>query len=46
MTCSDGLRKQIPLRDNQKTFAGSPDDRMDAFSEILSGLKLNGAVFF
>ena len=20
MTCSDGLRKQIPLRDNQKTL--------------------------
>ena len=27
-------------------FAGSPLDRMDAFSEILSGVKLNGAVFF
>ena len=35
----------------QGTFAGSPfadnsEDRMDAFSEILSGVKLNGAVFF
>jgi len=27
-------------------FAESPPDRMDAFSEILSGVKLNGAVFF
>lgn len=27
-------------------FAGSPENRMDAFSEILSGVKLNGAVFF
>src|ERR1700693_2647025 len=27
-------------------FAGSPGDRMDAFSEILSGVRLNGAVFF
>src|SRR5580765_8193301 len=27
-------------------FAASPGDRMDAFSEILSGVKLNGAVFF
>ncbi|HTS46790.1 MAG TPA: AraC family transcriptional regulator [Bryobacteraceae bacterium] len=27
-------------------FADSPEDRMDAFSEILSGVKLNGAVFF
>jgi AraC-like DNA-binding protein len=27
-------------------FAESPVDRMDAFSEILSGVKLNGAVFF
>jgi AraC-like DNA-binding protein len=27
-------------------FAGSPKDRMDAFSEILSGVKLSGALFF
>src|SRR5262249_40583087 len=27
-------------------FAESPEHRMDAFSEILSGVKLNGAVFF
>jgi len=27
-------------------FAGSPEDRVDAFSEILSGVKLNGAMFF
>jgi AraC-like DNA-binding protein len=27
-------------------FAESPDDPMDAFSEILSGLKLTGAVYF
>jgi hypothetical protein len=27
-------------------FAESPEDKMDAFSEILSGVKLNGAVFF
>jgi hypothetical protein len=27
-------------------FAESPDDLVDAFSEILSGVKLNGAVFF
>src|SRR6266481_3890431 len=27
-------------------FAVDPKDRMDAFSQILSGVKLNGAVFF
>src|SRR5689334_24929781 len=27
-------------------FAESPEDIVDAFSEILSGVKLNGAVFF
>ena len=27
-------------------LADSPEDRMDAFSEILSGVKLNGALFF
>jgi len=27
-------------------FAGSPEKRMDAFSEILSGVKLSGALFF
>jgi len=27
-------------------FAESPADRMDAFSQILTGVKLNGAVFF
>jgi AraC-like DNA-binding protein len=32
---------RIPLN-----FAESPIHRMDAFSEILSGVKLNGAVFF
>src|SRR4051812_14294929 len=29
-----------------RNFAGNPGDRMDAFSQILSGVKLNGAVFF
>jgi len=29
-----------------KNFAESPEGRMDAFSEILSGVKLSGAVFF
>src|SRR5215468_7792319 len=29
-----------------KNFAESPEERMDAFSEILSGVKLSGAVFF
>src|SRR4030095_5309001 len=27
-------------------FAESPEDPVDAFSEILSGVKLNGALFF
>jgi hypothetical protein len=27
-------------------FAASPEDEVDSFSEILSGVKLNGAVFF
>ena len=27
-------------------FADSPRGQMDAFSQILSGVKLNGAVFF
>jgi AraC-like DNA-binding protein len=27
-------------------FAESPEDRLDAFSQILSGVKLNGALFF
>src|SRR5262249_52817639 len=29
-----------------ENFAGGPGDGMDAFSEILSGVKLNGALFF
>src|SRR5262245_63804003 len=29
-----------------RNFAESPEERMDAFSEILSGVKLSGAVFF
>src|SRR5262245_39031810 len=29
-----------------KNFAESPEERMDAFSEILSGVNLSGAVFF
>jgi AraC-like DNA-binding protein len=29
-----------------ENFADSPEDLMDAFSEILSGVKLSGAVFF
>ena len=46
MTCSNGLRAQIPLRGYQVTLQRVQQDRMDAFSEILSGVKLNGAVFF
>ncbi len=30
----------------RENFAAGPKNRMDAFSEILSGLKLRGAVFF
>ena len=29
-----------------RKFADRPKDRMDAFSQILSGVQLNGAVFF
>src|SRR5262249_12721680 len=29
-----------------KNFAESPEGRMDAFSEVLNGVKLSGAVFF
>src|SRR5215471_19957229 len=40
LACSDSFAR-MPVN-----FAESPVDRMDAFSEILSGIKLNGAVFF
>jgi len=40
LVCSDSFAR-MPAN-----FAKSPVDRMDAFSEILSGVKLNGAVFF
>jgi len=40
LACSDSFA-WIPGK-----FAESPLDRMDAFSEILSGVKLHGAVFF
>ena len=40
LACSDSFARM------PGNFAGSPVDRMDAFSEILSGVKLNGAVFF
>src|SRR6185369_11940137 len=29
-----------------REFADKPENRMDAFSQILSGIQLNGAVFF
>ena len=29
-----------------QNFAAGPEDRMDAFSEILNGVRLNGAVYF
>jgi hypothetical protein len=34
------------LRKDRHTFAESPEDRADAFSEILSEVTLNGAAFF
>ena len=40
------LTKQIPLRGGQETLQRVRGIRMDAFSEILSGVKLNGALFF
>ena len=47
MTCSGGLRRLIPLPRGQGTLQiVQRGYRMDAFSEILSGVKLNGAVFF
>src|SRR5262245_49848823 len=41
--CSGGLRRRLICRDAKQLCMES---RMDAFSEILSGVKLNGALFF
>ncbi len=49
-----GSRLRLPERLSREdcfarrpgNFARSPEDRMDAFSEILSEVKLNGALFF
>jgi AraC-like DNA-binding protein len=38
--------KLVSIAVRPEKFAGRPEDRMDAFSEILSGVKLNGALFF
>src|SRR6185436_4976216 len=38
--CPDSIARR------PENFAGSPEAGMDAFSEILSGVKLRGAVFF
>ena len=46
MTCSNGLGAQTPLLGFQLSLQKVQVDTMDAFSEILSGVKLNGAVFF
>lgn len=46
MTCSNGWCAQTPLLGFQLTLQKVQVDGMDAFSEILSGVKLNGAVFF
>jgi hypothetical protein len=40
------LTETDPFAGRPEIFAARPADRMDAFSEILSGVKLNGAVFF
>src|SRR3954469_25899459 len=47
IVCSNGWGQQIPLHGDQGTLLKGQDGTgMDAFSEILSGVKLNGAVFF
>src|SRR5579872_5736701 len=40
------LRQTDSFAGGPGKFAGSPEGAMDAFSEILSGVKLNGALFF
>jgi AraC-like DNA-binding protein len=40
------LAEADPFARRPGNFADSPEDRMDAFSEILSGVKLSGALFF
>src|SRR3954454_9082050 len=44
------LLKRLPAADcfalRPEIFAGRLEDPMDAFSEILSGVKLRGALFF
>jgi AraC-like DNA-binding protein len=40
------LTEADPFARRPGKFALSPEDRMDAFSEILSGVKLKGALFF
>src|SRR5205807_7248499 len=47
LTCSNGWPQQIPLRRCRGTLPNvQRSAEVDAFSEILSGVKLNGAVFF
>src|SRR5262245_26902847 len=46
MNCSDGCPRLVYFAVRPGNFAGRSEGRMDAFSEILSGVKLNGALFF
>ncbi len=46
MICSRGQWKQIALRVYQQTLQKIQTTHMDAFSRILSSVKLSGAVFF
>src|SRR5215467_3927572 len=49
MTCSNGLTADEGLRRVRRTLQTvreTANERMDAFSEILSGVKLSGALFF
>ena len=42
----EGLTAANRFAENIREFADRPNHRMDAFSQILSGVQLNGAVFF
>lgn len=46
MNCPEGSPTLIALQSGQETSPIVQGDRMDALSDILSGVKLNGALFF
>ena len=46
MICSNVLPESVSHAQSPRDLAESPESPMDAFSEVLSGVKLRGAVYF